>query len=76
MNPVNARPALLFVSQQAGLLEEGVGELLVLRDLDGDVPRLAGDRRLDPLLMHAPAELDEALGVQAERRDAAALRLP
>ena len=51
--------------------EDAVRLFFVGGDLDGDVPRLAGDRRLDALLVLAVAELHEALVIEPDPRDVA-----
>jgi hypothetical protein len=51
---------LLAGHRQAEVAEDAVGLLLVGGDLDRDVAGLRGDGGLDPLLVAAVAELDQA----------------
>ena len=52
--------------RKAEMGEEPVGLFLVGGQLDGDVRGAAGDGGLDPLLVSAVAELDQALVVEAD----------
>ena len=59
----------------AAFAEQLLGCVLVAGQLDRNQWRAAGDRRAQPLLLHAITELDEALVVEPQDRNAAALRL-
>ncbi len=61
----------LFRHRQAQILQQPGAEFLVGRDLDRDVRGLAGQRRLDPLLVLALADLDQAGIVQPDPGDVA-----
>ena len=61
------RPAAAY--RQAEIAEDPVGLFLVGRDLHRDMVRLAGDRRLDALLVLAVPELDQAVVVEPQPRD-------
>ena len=65
---------LLARHRQAERGEDAVGLFLVARELDRDVRRAAGDRRLDALLVLAVAELDQRLVVEPQPRDVRASR--
>ena len=54
---------------QAERREDAVRLFLVARELDGDVGRAAGDRRLDALLVPAMPELDQGLVIEPQPRD-------
>ena len=62
---------LLARHRQAERGEDAVGLFLVARELDRDVRRAAGDRRLDALLVLAVAQLDQRLVVEPQPRDVA-----
>jgi hypothetical protein len=64
---------LLARHGEAEVAEDPVGHVLVRGDLDGDVAGLGGDRRLDPLLVAAVAELNERVGAEAQPGDVALL---
>ena len=64
----------LLRHRQPEVGEEPGAELLVAGDLDGGVRGLAGQRRLDPLLVLALADLDQARVVQPHPGDVAGLR--
>ena len=64
---------VLARDRQAEVGEEAGAELLVGGDLDGGVRGLAGQRRLDALLVLALADLDEAGVVEAHPGDVAGL---
>ena len=63
----------LLRDRQAEVGQEARAHLLVRRDLDGDVRGLAGQRRLDALLVLALADLDQARVVEAHPGDVARL---
>ena len=58
---------------QTEIGKEAVGEVLVRRDLDGDMRGLRRQRRLDPLLVLALADLDQAGVVESVDRNVAGL---
>ncbi len=60
--------------RDADIVEQARGQLLVLRNVHGNVARLARHRGLDALLVFAMPELDQAAFVEANPRDVAHLR--
>ena len=66
----------LLRHRQAEVAEDAVGLFLVGGQLDGDVRGAAGDGCLDPLLVAAVAELDQALVVEPDPGNPPLLRRP